>query len=108
MSGHPAIAALLLLPAVACTKASNPVSPPETRAERNAALDRIAERCGVDRSVLTLVGDDELRLRPTPDTPYERVECVLGRLGEANVDSNQIGFVGNEAPSGVENDAQAR
>ena len=99
---------VLLLMVTACSReAPAPVWPPETRAERLAALDRIAAECHVPRSTLMLVGEDELHIRPAPEEAYEHVDCVLRRVHEANIPLQHMGFVGNELPAPEANNAQA-
>jgi hypothetical protein len=62
---------------------------------RQAALDRIADKCGVARSTFKLVGDDELHIKPDPTEKYERVDCALSGLRVARLPV-KMGFVGNE------------
>jgi hypothetical protein len=108
MRAELAVATLLLPVAAACSReAPPPVHPPETRAERLAALDRIAAECHVPRSMFILLGEDELGLRPRPEETYEHVDCVLRRVHEANIRLQHIGFVGNEVPTLDANNAQA-
>lgn len=108
MPRRAAFATLLLPVAAACSPgAPTPVHPPETRAERLVALDRIAAECHVPRSMFILIGEDELGLRPRPDETYEHVDCVLRRVHEANIRLQHIGFVGNEVPALEANNAQA-
>jgi hypothetical protein len=91
----------------ACGRETPPAKP-DIRAERLAALDRIAEECRISRDVFELVGDNELRFRPRPDESYERVDCALTKLRETGPMRNvQMGFVGNEALSPKAANAQA-
>jgi hypothetical protein len=106
------IASILIVGAGAALLAAcgreTPAAMPETRAERLAALDRIAAECGVSRAMFDLVGDDELQLRPRPDEDYERVDCALRKLRENGpMHDVPMGFVGNEAPGRGADNAQA-
>jgi hypothetical protein len=63
--------------------------------QRQAALDQIADKCGLARSTFKLVGDDELHVKPDPNERYERVDCALSELRRARLPV-KMGFVGNE------------
>ena len=63
--------------------------------QRQAALDRIADKCRLSRSTFTLVGNNELHFKPSSDARYESVDCGLKELRKANLPVN-LGFVGNE------------
>ena len=77
------------------------------RASRQGQLREIAERCGLPARALWLNRAGHVRLRPSPDTRYEIVDCVLVKLREGGfADRMPMGFVGNEAPAEeVGNDA---
>jgi hypothetical protein len=63
--------------------------------QRQAALNHIADSCGVSRNIFDLVGDQELHIQPPVGEKYERVECVLTELNKANLPV-KMGFIGNE------------
>ena len=64
--------------------------------ERRNVLDQIADKCGLPRSFFSLVGDDELTLRPDPDVEYLRVDCALEGIKNSRIPF-RLGFIGNEA-----------
>lgn len=53
----------------------------------------IESECGLKKGTITVVGDN-IRLEPSPDEEYEKLDCALTRLTKANL--GRIGFVGNE------------
>ena len=55
---------------------------------------RIEHDCGLQKGTITISGD-QVRLQPSPNEAYERVDCALGQLNKAGV--GKLGFVGNEA-----------
>jgi hypothetical protein len=79
----------------ACSKHA-PASAHDVRAERLAALDAAARKCGYPRSGWELIGTDELRLQPDPNERYEVVDCMLMATRKSG-GPYKIGFVGNEA-----------
>ncbi|HST35491.1 MAG TPA: hypothetical protein VLK25_02525 [Allosphingosinicella sp.] len=90
---------LFILAACAGCSSQAPISaPPETRAERLAMLDQIASECQAPRTMMELVGEDRLRLKPGRDEAYEKVECVLRRVDGLNLPAGHITFVGMAAP----------
>lgn len=99
----------ILLCAAACAGCggSSLPAPPETQAEREAVLDRIASECSLPRTALTLVGEDQLRFQPAPDARFESVECVLQKVAATNIHLQTTNVVGNETPAPGANDAQA-
>jgi predicted component of type VI protein secretion system len=80
--------ALLLLSTTAGCSANNEVS--------QSQLDSIADKCGLQRSSLKLVGKDELQLQPNPASQYEAVDCALTELKRAKFPNLKMGFVGHE------------
>ena len=86
----------LLASLVASAGCAGEPAAPSLREQRLAALHEIAARCGFPDSVLELEGDDDLHVRPPPDSPYERVDCLLKALKKADMPV-KMGFVGNEA-----------
>jgi hypothetical protein len=99
----------LVVGAAACSDAPPaPPAPAESRAERLAVLERIAGECQVSPEMMELVGEDELRLRPSPSEPYERVECVLRRIDQLNLPAGKVGFAAETGNAAEANDAQAR
>ena len=86
-----------LLVCAGCTRAPDVPSAPETRAERLAVLDRIAAECQVPRAMMTLTGEDDLRLNPPRDLAYERMECVLRRIDQLNLPPSRDGYVSNQS-----------
>lgn len=89
--------ALALAPAatVAGCGHTDPASPPDARVERIAQLERIAAKCGLP-GTLKLVGNDDVRFKPSTNARYERVDCVLTALKKTDMPM-KMGFVGNEA-----------
>ena len=85
---------LLLLSSSAC--AAKPLSTEEIRSERLADLKAATDKCGLPVDALKLVGLDELHVQPSPDTPYERVDCLLAELKKLPY-TLDMGFVGNAA-----------
>jgi len=63
--------------------------------QRQAALNQIADKCGVPRSTFDLVGDEDLHIQARADEKYERVECALTELKRSNLPV-KMGFIGNE------------
>jgi hypothetical protein len=63
--------------------------------QRQAALNQIADKCGLPRTALELFGDDELRFQPPSTANYESVECALREVPKADLHV-RMGFVGNE------------
>ncbi len=55
---------------------------------------RIESECGLKKGTITVSGD-QIRLQPSPDQAYEKVDCALERLNKAGL--GNLGFVGNEA-----------
>ena len=64
--------------------------------QRQAVLDKIADKCGLPRSVFTLTGDDELTLQPESTSAYSSVDCALSEIKKSKLPL-KLGFVGNEA-----------
>jgi hypothetical protein len=62
--------------------------------QRQASVNAIADACGLPRSALRLVGDDELHMQPPVDAKYESVDCALTQLKK--IPALKLGFVGNE------------
>lgn len=56
----------------------------------------IESGCGLKKGTITITGE-KVQFQPSPDEPYEHVECALARLEKAGLVSLPIGFVGNEA-----------
>lgn len=63
--------------------------------QRQATLNQIADKCGLPRSSLRLVGDDELHMQPPADARYESVDCMLSEVRSSGLPL-KLGFVGNE------------
>jgi hypothetical protein len=83
---------------VGCTEPSAQTRDPRT--QRLEALSQIAEQCQLPASTFRLIEDQELRVVPSPDTPYERVDCALQRIRSNPLLRNiPMGFVGNERAS---------
>ena len=55
---------------------------------------KIAKHCNTPVEWLTVSGDDEIRLQPTPEADFNKVDCVLAQLKK--YDGIKLGFVGNE------------
>jgi hypothetical protein len=81
----------------ACHPVANPS--PDTLQQRQEILDRIADDCGMPHSSWNLLDKDHLTLRPEPNTPYEKVDCLLRGLDKSKLPVS-LGFVGNEAYPG--------
>jgi len=75
---------------VACNKPADPIS---LHDQRQAAVDKIADACGLPRTALRLVGDDELHMQPPLDSKYESFDCALAKLKK--LPALKLGFVGN-------------
>jgi hypothetical protein len=71
------------------------ISEPPPPKPNAAEVSQIERECGLKKGTLT-VDDDHLRLKPSPDEAYERVDCALARLRKAGL-GERLGFVGNEA-----------
>jgi len=97
------IAAAALL--ASCERAPQGIAPPETRAERQLAIDRIAAECQVPRVMMILVGEDRLRLQPPPELAYERLECVLRRIDQLDLPPGNVDFPGDQARAPEANNA---
>jgi hypothetical protein len=70
--------------------------PERLRSAVATRLARIAGECGLSARALRL-NAGEIRLRPSPDTRYEVVDCALTRLKESGLLRHMpMGFVGNE------------
>jgi hypothetical protein len=67
-------------------------TPPETKA---AAIKAIAERCGLPKGAIRLIGEDELRFQPPADAKYAAVDCALAELKKLKFPL-KMGFVGHE------------
>jgi hypothetical protein len=86
-----------MAPAMVGACSSQPPPPPhELRAERLAALEAMGRKCGYKQTGWTLVGTDELRLRPDPNERFEAFECLYREIRKSRIPF-RIGFVGNEA-----------
>jgi hypothetical protein len=83
--------AMIFMASAGCSKPAAPVS---IHDQRQAEVDKVADACGLPRSALRLVGDDQLHMQPLPDTKYERVDCALVKLKK--MPDLKLGFVGNE------------
>jgi hypothetical protein len=67
---------------------------------RQSQLREIAEGCGLPASALWLDDSGGIRLRPSPDTRYEVVDCALAQLRGRDLAKHMpMAFVGNEAPA---------
>ena len=64
-------------------------------AERQAALNTIADGCGMPRTSWKLVDEDRVTLDLPADTENDRVICLLTRLQKSNLPM-QLGFIGRE------------
>jgi hypothetical protein len=80
----------LLLPAFGAV-APAPVAAQTVDTAKEAA--RIERECGLKNGTIKVTGD-QIRLEPSPDEAYERVDCALERLKRAGL--TKLGFVGNE------------
>lgn len=67
---------------------AEPVEP-----DLDALVDKVINVCKVPASYISVV-DDELRVNPAPDADFEKVDCMLGHIRDANV--QKFGFIGNE------------
>jgi len=56
---------------------------------------QIAKRCGTPREWVTVATEDEVRLRPSPEADYAKVDCILSQLRKEK--GIKLGFIGNEA-----------
>ena len=83
-----------LLSLVACQSADEPA--PNALGHTQAVLDRIADRCRMPREVWKLRSEHQVTLQPSPDAPYEGVDCLLRELQKSKLPV-RLGFVGNEA-----------
>jgi hypothetical protein len=78
----------------AAATSCGPISP---RAETKIqVLNGIADKCGLPRSSLRLVGEEEVRIRPPSGVKYAAVDCALSELKSAGFPL-KMGFVGNGA-----------
>ncbi len=82
---------LVLLPSLVLFGAA-PAAARVTDKTKEAA--RIESECGLKKGTITVSGD-QIRLQPSPDQAYEKVDCALERLNKAGL--GNLGFVGNEA-----------
>ncbi|MCE7797431.1 hypothetical protein LWE61_12785 [Sphingobium sufflavum] len=82
-----ALPGLLLLASTACHV---------EEAVTQGKLDRIADKCGLDRSGLKLTGKRGLQFQPDPSTKFDVVDCTLTELKRAKFPDMKMGFVGNE------------
>ncbi|MEA3009855.1 MAG: hypothetical protein QOJ91_1547 [Sphingomonadales bacterium] len=81
--------------ALCCSCTKLPASPGNLRTQGLARLGEISRKCGLPASVFKLIGTDELHIQPSPDEKYERLDCALIELKNANLPL-KLGFVGNE------------
>jgi hypothetical protein len=77
------------------------VQPGGIRAQRQAALNAIADRCHMPRDVFRMHSDDEVEIRPKVDGSYEGLDCILRKIKTLEPQL-KFGFVGNEAYIGNE------
>jgi hypothetical protein len=61
------------------------------KAQQAASVER---QCGLKIGTITVTGD-QIRLQPSQDEAYDKVDCALERLSKASL--GELGFVGNEA-----------
>ncbi|MEA3038405.1 MAG: hypothetical protein QOE79_918 [Sphingomonadales bacterium] len=77
-----------------CAKAPTP--PRDVRAARLAELEAMGRKCGYPSSQWTLVGTEDLHLKPDPNERYQIVDCMLREIKRSDIPF-KMGFVGNEA-----------
>ncbi len=85
----------LILPIAACV-ASGPAAPPDPRAETLARLAKMTAHCGLPAGTLRLTGDGLVAVRPSPDTEYAKIDCVLAEIRKTGL-KQRYAFIGNEA-----------
>ena len=83
---------LLLLPSVAMLGATPAASAQAIDKTKQAAA--IERECGLKTGTITATGD-EIRLQPSQDEAYSKVDCALERLNKTGL--GKLGFIGNEA-----------
>ena len=88
MNGH------VTLGLLACSVALNGSPAAAQALDKGKEAASIESECGLKKGTITVVGDD-IRLQPSQNEAYEKVDCALSRLSKANL--GRIGFVGNEA-----------
>ena len=97
-------AALFAAVTFACAGCATPAEPSQVE----AALGRIADQCGLQRSVFEVSPSNDLYFRPDPDDTYESVSCALEKShADTRLRILNMGFVGNEDPAENESNAQA-
>jgi len=74
-----------------------PLLEQELALQRRNTLERIATECGLPASIFVVGAADDIRFQPSPDMPFERLDCALLKLRTSNIPLNTLGFVGNEA-----------
>ncbi|PWG01260.1 hypothetical protein [Sphingosinicella humi] len=74
---------------VSCGKPSIPI-------DSQAFLVKAREECGLARNEMTwqMFDKQTVGIRPTPDAAYQKIDCFIGKVGDAGF---ELGFVGNEA-----------
>lgn len=72
-----------------------PAASATTQATYRAALDKIADTCGVPRSSWTLIGKNEVSLSFPPGEPYAKADCLLREFQSLRLPL-KLGFIGNE------------
>ena len=91
------IAAILLLAAsqafpvgqVESWKRANPK-------QRRAVVKQITTECKLPPSALKVRRGGAIVMQPSPDTPYEAVECMLEKV-KVQIGFSKVAFIGNEA-----------
>jgi hypothetical protein len=85
--------AVLILSLASCTTAGigwQSLGPEQ----QQAALDNIADRCGVRRTLFEIHDSIHVSLKPLPGEPYEAFDCALAGINQYR--GVNLGFVGNE------------
>lgn len=70
--------------------------PHDDRADTLARLEKITAHCGLPTETLGLTGDGIVTVRPSPDSDYAKVDCVLTEIQKTDL-KQRYAFVGNEA-----------
>lgn len=94
------VSSILAVAGAAAACANPSAADRELRASRQSQLRDIARACGLPVRALWLNEAGNVRLRPSPETRYEVVDCTLTQLNERGFAPHMpMGFVGAETPA---------
>lgn len=91
---------------IAALMATGVLGQAEAKPLKQSALDRISDKCGLDRSALRLIGADTVQFQPNFETKFEAIDCALAEIKKARFPNMKMGFLGNDNEDLEKNNAE--